>query len=88
MAVIKITSQNIGFSVQSHDVDEPTTATITGQYPSSISVSPISLNVTSPTLISNFVAGQKTFTYITSSLADVTAIEAAVTVIPASSECV
>ena len=88
MAVIKVTSMNIGFSVNSDDADKPITATITGQYPCSISAGPLSLNVTSPALIASFVPGQKTFTYITNSSSDVTAIEAAVTVIPASSECI
>ena len=88
MAVIKITSTNVGFTISNNDADAPASATITSRLPASVSLSPLTIEVTSPIIISSFVAGQKTFTYITSSLADVAAIEGAVTAIPASSECV
>lgn len=85
MATLKLISQNVGFSFSN---SEPKIATITGQLPSSVSASPIVFQTGNPTIFNNFVPGQVTYTYITSSEADSSAIEAAVTIIPMSTECV
>lgn len=82
---LKIISQNIGFSLSNND---PQIATITGQLPSSVSTTPMVLTTGNPTIIKNFTPGQVTYTYITASDVEAAAIEAAVTIIPISTECI
>lgn len=88
MAVIKITSQNVGFSENYQDADVPACALITSQFPGSINPTPVSFCVRSEAVIDNFTPGQKTYIYLTSSTDDVAAIEGAVSVLLASTECV